>query len=976
MRAGRFRYTPGESNRASKIAFGSPLVTLHRLGRRNWGNHLNRYLVALASSSLICIAASEPRQVRYGDAPSWVLPPPASAELKPTEAPLRVVFQDTEDRIVDGTDESYTAYRVKILKPEGLALGNITMNWLPSAGPATVHYVRIIRDGKTVDVLKQQRFKVLEREADLEQSVLSGALTATLQVPGLQVGDELEFAATIVRSTPAFGKHAAGTAQLPWIGLPGAYRYRLLWRAEQPLAWRATKDMAPAGLTTEGQFKSLLVELRDPPSVVDVEGAPPRFNWRRTVEYSDFPSWVELSRVTWPLFDKAAQLAPDSPLLAEAARIAASTSDPTERVQAALRLVQDQIRYVYVGLDGGNYRPASADETWKRRFGDCKAKTAVLLALLRRLGIEAEPALVNSKGGDGTNERLPSPALFDHILVRANVAGQLHWLDGTRLGDRFLDMLPQPAFQWALPLTASGSDLIPVPPALTPYPDFISIVDIDATAGLTKDAVYQVETVYHGDAAFVLRTTLASLNPADADRAVTSYWHQQLDRVNPTKVGWKYDERHGSLTLSLKGQGKPNWDGSDSDGHSLSLPGGGFNPPDRLERPKDQNQSAAWSVEYPRFRCFATTIHLPPPTGRFRWTYRSKPMNRRLAGALYWRAAGMRGNVVRIVMSRQSYVREISADEATQLNNQIAGFDNNMSAVDETLSPDKPQSATLPFADGVDWVGNAAPCSPPSLVAPQAQALSAAVPRPLSSDLPRPTAIDRGSWFSENDYPVEALKNGDEGSVEFEVEVDALGRSGNCRIIASSGHPLLDGVTCNVLRARAQFRPAVGPDGKAVSSVYRSKAVWTGAAGGLQAYHAAILDLSDPRHPKCAEQNDGNGALEPSCSQLLQQKEYVQVLGRKFNRVVFLLATADDGRAPYKGDPSWGKRLTYLASDQFYLGGSVAAACRPIAVEPVNGGNACAELPDPGQLTTDEMKRAMKIRMEVSTFGIARAPAK
>ena len=36
---------------------------------------------------------------------------------------------------------------------------------------------------------------------------------------------------------------------------------------------------------------------------------------------------------------------------------------------------EDKPACVYVGLDGGNYRPAAADDTWHRRFGDCKAKT-------------------------------------------------------------------------------------------------------------------------------------------------------------------------------------------------------------------------------------------------------------------------------------------------------------------------------------------------------------------------------------------------------------------------------------------------------------------------------------------------------------------------------------------------------------------------------------------------------------------------
>jgi len=75
------------------------------------------------------------------------------------------------------------------------------------------------------------------------------------------------------------------------------------------------------------------------------------------------------------------------------------------------------VRYVLLAIDDGGYVPAPADTTWSRRFGDCKGKTVLLLALLRELGIDARPALVSVQGGDGLNERLPMVGAFDHVFV-------------------------------------------------------------------------------------------------------------------------------------------------------------------------------------------------------------------------------------------------------------------------------------------------------------------------------------------------------------------------------------------------------------------------------------------------------------------------------------------------------------------------------------------------------------------------------
>lgn len=681
------------------------------------GSFLKTYHVALALAALLVSThsvADTIRDVQYGPAPDWVRPVPViAADPKPSDAVFRFIYQDNEERVRQGLRESYSAYRIKILKPEALALGNVTVVWSPSAGTATVHYVRIIRDDMVIDVLKQAKLKVIERETGLEQSMLDGNLTAVLQVPDLRVGDELEFAATIVRKEPAFGTHNAGIAQFPASGVPGTFRYRLLWPVATSMTTHLTKDLSAVAPKVENGFNTLDVELKDPPAITDVEGAPARYNIRRVIEFSDYAAWSDLSKQMWPLFERASRLEPNSPIRAEAAKIAATSSDPVQRTEAALRLVQDQVRYVYVGLNGGNYEPASADETWKRRFGDCKAKTALLLALLRELGIHGEPVLVNSKGGDGMNERLPDPELFDHVLVRATLAGNEYWLDGTRLGDRHLDMLPGPEFEWALPLSARGAELVNVPLRTSRYPETISVIDIDASAGFAKDATWTVKNILHGDAAFAIDTSLATVSAGDAEQAVKAYFRQQLSDVEPEQVSWHYDERHAAVVLSMKGTGKVDWEGDNTDGHRLTLMGGGFYAPAKMERRKDQDQAAAWSVTYPKFHCYATTVHLPPPTSGFHWTYSSKPVNRRLAGVGYWRQAGLQNNIVRTVMSSRSFARELSASEAAQTNAQIPTFDNYMSTVEETSSSDPPKPTALPFNEEPGWAANPAVCSPP-----------------------------------------------------------------------------------------------------------------------------------------------------------------------------------------------------------------------------------------------------------------------
>ena len=44
-----------------------------------------------------------------------------------------------------------------------------------------------------------------------------------------------------------------------------------------------------------------------------------------------------------------------------------------------------------------SHQPTPASETLALRYGDCKDKTVLLISLLKALGVEAHPALVNTE---------------------------------------------------------------------------------------------------------------------------------------------------------------------------------------------------------------------------------------------------------------------------------------------------------------------------------------------------------------------------------------------------------------------------------------------------------------------------------------------------------------------------------------------------------------------------------------------------
>jgi TonB family protein len=78
-----------------------------------------------------------------------------------------------------------------------------------------------------------------------------------------------------------------------------------------------------------------------------------------------------------------------------------------------------------------------------------------------------------------------------------------------------------------------------------------------------------------------------------------------------------------------------------------------------------------------------------------------------------------------------------------------------------------------------------------------------------------------------DDYPVEALRNKEQGSVRFRLQVSSDGRVTQCSILQSSGSPSLDQTSCQILVRRARFTPAKDEAGRAVAGSVENNIRWS-----------------------------------------------------------------------------------------------------------------------------------------------------
>lgn len=516
---------------------------------------------AIAAAAPIALPGAPLARPLIGPPPSWVQTPPLPKPPREAAGAASIdLLGDVQVRFGKDSDVFYYGQAWQIGSAHGLDGGALQIDWDPALEKLTIHRYRILRGGQAIDLLGNgSGLSVIQREKRMEIAMLDGRLTATMQPEDLRVGDVIELAYSTERRDPAM----AGRSQYvvgPKDGATfGRYRTRLLWGPEKAMQWRVYPGVLQPKLLKTAAGSELVADLGEMSAPLPPEGAPARFRLVNAIEISEFSDWAGVSRTYAPLYDAAIKLAPGSPIKAEAAKIAARTQDPKQRAELALQLVQDQVRYLFMGMNAGGFVPTAAEQTWRNRFGDCKAKTVLLIALLGELGIPARPLLVHTTQGDLLAARLPNMEAFDHVIVEATIGGRSYWLDGTRLGDISLDRLETPNWSVGLPVTAAGAGLVPLVPEPLKAPEELVSLTLDASAGLDVPASAVGEMRFSGGAASDMRQKFAGFAQAERARELRKVWRDAYDFVSPGKVATRDDPATGDFVLSMSGSAQMEW---------------------------------------------------------------------------------------------------------------------------------------------------------------------------------------------------------------------------------------------------------------------------------------------------------------------------------------------------------------------------------------------------------------------------------
>ena len=475
---------------------------------------VGRWFVALALACLVfCFAggaAAAPWTIE--PAPSWVTPSEGDERPSASTGGLRYLLFDLQTRV--GTDlEGYAHFTEELTNETGLtAASQLKITFDPTFERVAFHWVRIRRGTETLDRLVPSAIQVVQREPNLEAQTLDGTRTAVLFLADLRVGDVVDVAYTIRGADPTLGGHFAATFDFGASAPIGRIRNRVVLtggRTVHVLGHSPDGNRSALAVTpvVHGDVTEYEWSFKDVPAAATDTNVPSWYRDVRWVQLTDFSTWSEIAKWATRLFAVAPPT--EGPLLAWVRSTRAASSTNEEFLRGAIRFVQDDVRYVAIEVGLARRVPTPADTVFARRYGDCKDKTALLVAMLRAAVIDAAPVLVSTGLGHVLEELEPTPTVFDHAIVRARLGdrrgkSEVYWIDGTtELQGGGLERHRGSPFERALVVADETTDLEPLPvpdaqvPQLSVYEQF-KVAD-PAANGDTSLYVERTYSAYEGD---------------------------------------------------------------------------------------------------------------------------------------------------------------------------------------------------------------------------------------------------------------------------------------------------------------------------------------------------------------------------------------------------------------------------------------------------------------------------------------------
>jgi transglutaminase-like putative cysteine protease len=437
---------------------------------------------------------------------------------------MRVVH---EDGTAETQDETFT----KVLTEKGRRNNTVvTLNFEIPYSTVDVPRLEVIKaNGEVVPVDVAANSKESIDDSMMGMNIYDPNIKVLrVNIPKLEIGDIVhaverttitrpflpgEYAEDFLFEDPGYIRHAALEVHMP---------------AARPLKQVALRDEIPSTVTastkTEGSTLIYHWEVNRVPRMFDEPAMPPYQEVLQHLSISTTPDWAAVSRWYWDL-SKPHLDAITPEMTKQVATLTAGATTDLDRIKAVFYYVSKNIRYMGITpeKDRPGFEPHDVELTYGRKYGVCRDKAALLVALLRAAGQNAYPVLISV--GWKKDPQVPNP-FFNHAIVGVEMRkGEYVLMDPTDENTR--DLMPTyEGNQSYLVCRAEGDDLrrSPVDPPEKSMMRITTTGTLDAAGALEAHADMSFDGVNDNE----YRQAFARMKPDDRRRFFEANLKQAL----------------------------------------------------------------------------------------------------------------------------------------------------------------------------------------------------------------------------------------------------------------------------------------------------------------------------------------------------------------------------------------------------------------------------------------------------------------
>jgi transglutaminase-like putative cysteine protease len=418
----------------------------------------------------------------------------------------------------DGTATRWDDTIVKILTERGKQDNQSMMfHFTKPYTELEVTLVEVIKpDGTVTAVDLASQGQVMVDPSQMHSNIYNpNAKVYEVGVPDLEIGDLLRY--VFVRKTvkPRIPDTWADRELLEYTSPVKHFVYEIDGPSELPLASLALKDEIDGTVDyttdeTDGRVTHRW-EVNDVPRIYREPSMPAITMVAQRVRASTVPDWETLSRWYWDLCEP--HIDKTTPEMeAKVAELTEGLTDRQAKIEAIFYWAAQQVRYMGITTetDAPGYEPHDVSITFDNKYGVCRDKAALLVAMLRLAGFEAEMVLIHA--GDKRDYEVPDP-YFNHAIVAVREAdGSYQLMDCTN--ETTKELLPAYLSDKSyLVATEAGTDL--QTSAITPAES--NLVSAESIGSLSAEGTLTLHTTmrFTGSEDNSLRGYFSRLKPEE-----------------------------------------------------------------------------------------------------------------------------------------------------------------------------------------------------------------------------------------------------------------------------------------------------------------------------------------------------------------------------------------------------------------------------------------------------------------------------